>query len=141
MAMLSRFLDSFYKGNVPNKFTVGMGELIRKARLEAKMSQAELAQKAHFRQAAISQIEAGKREVTATDLLYLSYSLNKPIIYFFPQWLKLEKSEEGDLTPLEKELLLVSRKLDSDDDLRRLIAIARGLVNYGENQPFEDLEE
>lgn len=126
--MLSRFLDSFYKGDVPNKFTVGMGELIKKARLEAKMSQAELAEEAHFRQAAISQIEAGKREVTAADLLYLSYSLNKPIIYFFPQWLKLEKSEEGDLTPLEKELLLHVRKLE-DDDKRRLIVQARALVD------------
>ncbi len=136
--MLSRFLDSFYKGDVPNKFTVGMGELIRKARLEAKMSQAELAEEAHFRQASISQIEAGKREVTAADLLYLSYSLNKPIIYFFPHWLKLEKSAEGDLNPLEKELLLIARKLDSDGDLRRLIAMARGLIHFSENQPYND---
>ena len=46
--MLSRFLDSFYKGEVPNKFTVAMGKLIRKARLEAKMSQAELAEASPF---------------------------------------------------------------------------------------------
>jgi transcriptional regulator with XRE-family HTH domain len=127
--MLSDFLDRLtVKGDVPNKFTIGMGELIRQARLEAKMSQAELAEKAYFRQAAISQVETGKREVSSTDLLYLSFALNKPIIYFFPKWLMLEKTDEKDLDPLEKELLLHIRQLE-DDDLRRLIAQARALVD------------
>jgi transcriptional regulator with XRE-family HTH domain len=127
--MLSDFLDKLtVKGDVPNKFTEGMGELIRQARQEAKMSQAELAEKAYFRQASISQIETGKREVSSTDLLYLSYALNKPITYFFPKWLMVEKSDEEGLNPLEKELLLHVRQLD-DDDLRRLIAQARALVD------------
>jgi transcriptional regulator with XRE-family HTH domain len=52
--------------------------------VKAKMSQAKLAEKARFRQAAVSQIETGKREITATDLLYFSYSLNKPVTYFSP---------------------------------------------------------
>lgn len=47
--MFSSFLDSLYKGDVPNRFTKGMGELIRKARTEANMSQAELAEKERFR--------------------------------------------------------------------------------------------
>ena len=129
--MLSSFLDSFHKGDVPNNFTRGMGELIRKARTEAKMSQAELAEKAYFRQAAISQIEAGKREVSSSDLLYLSYALNKPITYFFPEELLWQKEEEQSLTPLEQELLMHIRHLD-DADLRRLIAQARALVELAE---------
>ena len=85
------------------------GELIRKLRVEVKMSQAELAEKAYFRQAAIPQVETGKREVGSTDLQNLSYALNNPITYFSPKWLTLEKSNEDDLTILEKELLLQLR--------------------------------
>jgi transcriptional regulator with XRE-family HTH domain len=129
--MLSSFLDSFYKGDVPNNFTIGMGELIRKARTEAKISQAELAEKAHFRQAAISLIEAGKREVSSTDLLMLSYALNKPIIYFFPNKYVQQKEDEQSLSPLEQELLMQVRHLE-DGDLRRLIAQARALVELTE---------
>jgi transcriptional regulator with XRE-family HTH domain len=115
-----------------------MGELIRKARLESSMSQADLAEKAHFRQAAISQIETGKREVSSVELLYLSHALNKPITYFFPEWCMVEKSDDESLSPLEKELLLQVNRLDDDEDLRRLIALARGLVNFAENKPFDD---
>jgi transcriptional regulator with XRE-family HTH domain len=127
--MLSDFLDRLQgkKGDVPNSFTFAMGELIRQARIEAKLSQAELAQKAYFRQAAISQIETGKREVSSSDLLYLSYVLNKPITYFFPRGIMWQKEDEQSLTPLEQELLMQVRHLD-DDDLRRLIAQARALV-------------
>jgi transcriptional regulator with XRE-family HTH domain len=129
--MLSHFLDSFYKGDVPNQVTIAMGVLVKQYRIEAKMSQAELAKEAHFRQAAISQIEAGKREITSTDLLYFSYALNKPIIYFFPQKLIWQKEEEQSLTPLEQELLMHVRHLD-DSDIRRLIAQARALVELAE---------
>jgi len=120
---------SFDKEIDPNSFTNAMGELIKLARIEAKMSQAELAQKSHFRQAAISQIESGKREVSASEITYLSYALNKPITYFFPKRLLWEKEGEQNLSPLEKELLMHIRCLD-DDDLRRLIAQARALVNF-----------
>lgn len=131
--MWSSFLDSLYQGDVPNSFTIGMGEQIRKARIEAKMSQSELAQKAHFRQAAISQIETGKREVSSTDLIMLSYALNKPIIYFFPQILIREKGDEKSLPPLEQELLIQVRRLD-DNDLRRLIVQARALAELADER-------
>ncbi len=69
--------------------------------------------------------------MSATDLLYLSYTLNKPITYFFPKWLMIEKNDEENLAPLEKELLLHVRRLE-DDDLRRFIAQARALVELSE---------
>lgn len=131
--MFDKILDLFQSGSIPNKFTIFMGEQIRKARLEAKMSQAELAEKAHFRQAAISQIESGKREVSSSELIYLSFSLNKPISYFFPiKYLNLVvEGENSQLTILEQELLIQARRLNNED-LRKLIAQAKALADLSE---------
>ncbi len=120
-----------FKDELPNKFSVAMGELIRKARIEAKMSQAELAERAYFRQAAISQIETGKRDVTASEVVYLSYALNKPITYFYPTHLLEIKIEDNELSILEQELLMQAKRLDPDD-LKRLIAQARALADLSE---------
>ena len=115
------------KRNLPNKFTIALGELIRKARIEANMSQKDLAWRAYFNQASISQIETGKRSVTAEEIVYLSIALNKPISYFFSgvQTLQINSC---DLTILEEELLFEARKLEIND-LRRIIAQIRSLID------------
>jgi transcriptional regulator with XRE-family HTH domain len=116
-----------FKDELPNKFSIALGELIRQARNEAKISQSDLAEKAYFRQAAISQIETGKRDVTASEIVYLAYALNKPVTYFYPSW-TIEKVEDKELSELEKELIIQVRKL-TRDDLIRLIAQARAIAN------------
>jgi transcriptional regulator with XRE-family HTH domain len=128
--MLQKILDSIYdeSPNIPNKYTSALGNRIRKARLEAKMSQTELAEKAYLRQSSISKIEAGTRSVLSEEILYLSYALDKPINYFFPKEFTHELSE-NELTQLEKELLMQARKL-SRDDLRKLIAQARAIAEF-----------
>lgn len=109
-----------------------MGERIRKARLETKMSQSDLADLAYFRQASISQIEAGKRAVSASEVLYLSIALNKPIVYFYPLELFNIQFDVGqELSFLEQELLMQTRRL-AYDDLRKLIAQARALADYAD---------
>jgi transcriptional regulator with XRE-family HTH domain len=109
-----------------------MGEWFRQARIEAKTSQAELAKKAYLRQAAISQIETGKRDVTASEVVYLSYALNKPITYFYPTHLFDILIENDELSILEQELLMQAKRLDADD-LRRLVAQARALADLLDN--------
>jgi transcriptional regulator with XRE-family HTH domain len=128
--MLEKFLDRLKDEGpyLPNKFTIALGKRIRDARLESKMSQAELAEKAYFRQSSISKIEAGTRSVAAEEILYLSYALDKPIIYFYPIEFSYELSED-ELTVLEKELLMQARKL-SRDDFRKLIAQARAIAEF-----------
>jgi transcriptional regulator with XRE-family HTH domain len=112
--------------STPNNFTNAMGKLIRKARKEAGLSQVELAKKAYFRQASISDIENGKREVSASELVYFSLVLNKPIMYFFPDQYK-GKIIEGELSSGEQELLSIAHQIDMDD-LQRLIAQAKALL-------------
>ncbi len=76
--MLEKFLDRLKDEGpyLPNKFTIALGKRIRDARNEAKMSQAELANRAYFRQSSISKIEAGTRAVSAEEILYLCFALN-----------------------------------------------------------------
>jgi transcriptional regulator with XRE-family HTH domain len=114
------------RGYMPNKFTIGMGKLIRHAREENGLSQAELAKQVYRRQASVSDIENGKMQPDAETLLYLSLVLNKPVSYFFPgpygERVRLEN-----IDPLEQELLMQAHRLD-DEDLKRLIAQARALA-------------
>ena len=115
------------KSEIPNKFTIAMGELIRKARLDAKLTQGELAEKAYMRQATVSDIENGKREASTSDLVYISAALQKPIGYFYPRHSKF--IDDGNrLNDLEQELLIHARKL-SDDDLRKIIAQVKALAD------------
>jgi len=82
--MFSNPFEEFrgHKNSIPNSFTITLGELIRKVRLEANMTQAELAKSAYLSQTAISQIEQGKRDVSAYEILYFSVALGKPILFF-----------------------------------------------------------
>ncbi|HCC78496.1 MAG: hypothetical protein A2X25_09265 [Chloroflexi bacterium GWB2_49_20] len=130
--MIEKFLDLLRDEGpfLPNRYTIALGKRIREARLESNMSQAKLAEKAYFKQSSISKIEAGTRSVAAEEILYLSYALDKPIIYFFPKEFVYELSE-NELSLLEKELLIQVRHL-SKEDMRRLIAQARALVDLSD---------
>jgi transcriptional regulator with XRE-family HTH domain len=103
-----------YKDSIPNKFTIALGELIRKARLETNFTQAELAERASFSQTAVSQIEQGKRDVSAAEILYFSATLDKRIIYFFQPFVDIN-NEEIKISPLENELVNQAKKLSMED--------------------------
>lgn len=126
------FLEELFgkKVEIPNKFTVAMGKLIRDARMEAKLTQGELAEKAYMRQATVSDFENGKREAASSEVVYLSFALEKPISYFYPIFSKYN-DEAGRLTELEQELLIHARKL-TDDDLRKIIAQVKALADLAE---------
>lgn len=69
----------------PNDFTIGMGLLIREAREDKGLSQADLAKTLNRRQGTISDIENGKSEIGILTLVQFAVELNKPISYFFPK--------------------------------------------------------
>ncbi len=117
----------FQSDDLPNKLSVQLGELIRKGRTEAKLSQSELAEYAYFSQAAISQIEQGKRSVSVEEIVYLSVALNKPILYFF-SFDFIPHIDQSNLTIQEQELIELTKNL-SRDDMKRIIAQVRALTN------------
>jgi transcriptional regulator with XRE-family HTH domain len=128
--MRPKWLDLLYNEEpiLPNKFTIALGELIRKARIDAKISQAELAERAHLKQSSISKIETGVRPVSTEELLYLSDGLDKPISYFFPKEFTEELGSD-EANELEEELLIQARRLRLED-LRKLIAQTKAIAEY-----------
>jgi len=103
--MLEKLLDIFAPDDpVPNKFTIYMGEKIRNARIEAGISQQDLARKIYKRQAALSDYENGKAIVNSDTLGMLAIILNKPLEYFYPKY-AYQRLQPEDLSPLEDELI------------------------------------
>ena len=122
MKLLDSFLEKLAAGDMPNKFTLKMGELIRGAREEAGFSQRELAERIYRRQAALSDMENGKMEPNASTLVYLAFNLNKPITYFFPKPYNTDINQE-ELSELEKEIIIYIKKLNKGDQTRILAQI------------------
>ena len=81
------------KQSAPNKFTVEMGKKVRSAREEAGLLQGELARMVGRRQATISDIEHGKKEMGLSTLVLIAAALEKPIPYFFPASLSADLNE------------------------------------------------
>jgi transcriptional regulator with XRE-family HTH domain len=128
-------LDYHYLGK-PNDFTRDMGELVKRARIEAGISQDELAKRILTRQATVSDWENGKVEVSSNDLIYLSHALGKPITYFFPEW-SLNKLNFETMSLDIQNLLLYAQKL-SKEDLRKLLVQVKALAELSEtNKPNE----
>lgn len=95
----------------PNEFTIGMGELIKKAREEKGMSQSELATSLKRRQGTISEIENGKSEIGILTLIQFAIVLKKPISYFLPE--SLLRNELVDVkTPFEHKMLEIASFLE-----------------------------
>ena len=100
------------------KFTIAMGKKIRLAREEYGLSQADLAEKIFRRRATVSEIETGKSELGTITLSRISYVLEKPITYFFPDF-AIRKMNREELSSIAQELLLIFESLD-DDALKSL---------------------
>lgn len=106
------------KEPIPNKFTIGLGELARTARKEAGLSQAELANLVYRRRSTISDLENGKSKVGITTLSLISVALDKPITYFLPDTIRA-RLKPDDLDTKELELIMQFRKI-ADEQLRHL---------------------
>ncbi len=97
----------------PNKHTKAMGELIRKAREDAGLTQEELAEKIGRKRLAVSEMENGKVEISAWTIPMLASRLQKPISYFFPVYVRYEITPEK-LTIQEQEVLIQFREIEKD---------------------------
>lgn len=124
--MWNAIYDRFeQQGRMPNRFSEGIGKLIREAREQAGMSQADLAKKVYKRRPSLSDIENGKMYPDIETMYYLCLVLKKPLTYFVPE--KYRRQIDIDkLSISESELLLVFRRLEDDKQriaLKQLFAL------------------
>jgi transcriptional regulator with XRE-family HTH domain len=94
-----------------------ISEKIKEIRNKRGMSQSELAQVMYKTGKAVSDIERGRVHVDLFDLSLIAKALDKPISSFFPPF--LTEGSEDDLSPDERELLLLYRKI-WDEKLREI---------------------
>ena len=128
------------KNPIPNKFTIAMGKLIQEARIEADISQEELARKVYRRRETISMIENGKSEVGTLTLALIAYALKKPPIYFFPEAVKRDLTQES-LDELEQELLIHFRRIWDDDYQKVAINQVKALADLDTKEYLKEERE
>lgn len=85
-----------------------IAQRIRAARLQRNLTQQEIAERFNKTSAAISDIERGKTQITASDLLIFSELLVKPIEYFFGE--SIGDQDIEDIVALMRRLPPESRK-------------------------------
>ena len=110
-----------------NEFNLEIGQKIRDTRLAQNLSQAKLAELARMRQAAISDIETGKREISLREMINICVVLKKPLTSFIVslvdhEWITDDFSE-GELT-----LIKLIRQM-TPDDCGRILNISRSFIN------------
>jgi len=121
----------------PNKYTRAMGGLIRKAREDAGLTQAQLAEKIHRNRLAVSKMENGKVDISAWTIPLLASSLDKPISYFFPAYVQKEITSEQ-LPQQEQELLIHFRNIWPKHLREVAINLIKVIENFDSMKMIED---
>lgn len=85
-----------------------IAQRIRAARTQRELTQQDLAEKFAKTSAAISDIERGKTQITAADLILFSELLSKPIEYFYGE--DFSDSDIEDIIALMRRLPPETRK-------------------------------
>jgi len=91
-----------------NDINFEIAQRIRAARLQRNLTQQDLAEKFNKTSATISDIERGKTQITASDLVLFSELLVKPIEYFFGE--DFSDSDIEDVIALMRKLPPETRK-------------------------------
>ena len=94
--------------NVDDSANRYIREKIRQARIEANESQDDLAKALGKSRVTISDIERGRVIIGASDLGFIAAHYDKPISYFYPDRVTINKSE---LSKLDEELLFLFNQL------------------------------
>lgn len=124
-----------------NKWNRYIREKIKEAREEADISQEELAKVLYKGRVAISDLERGRVNVDASELMLIAAYFKKPMAFFFPPYPTI--GVKGGLTPLEQELVMEFRRLP---DTQQYIAVEyvrqqRKIVEIALSRNMDDMPE
>ena len=98
------------------------------------MTQEELAKATILKKSVVHQMETEKVEINAWSIPCLAVPLKKPLNYFYPKSDLSYDIKEGELSDLEKELIIYFRELESDLLRETLFKFAKIMRNYGTSQ-------
>ncbi len=105
-----------------NDLRLSIGERLRTARTAAGLSQGQVAKLLGVHRPTISEIEAGRRRVSAEELSQFA-----EIYGVGTDWILAERDSDSD--PSDDKILLAARQLSrmKDDDLNRLMKLVQML--------------
>lgn len=121
--------DLLNREEIPNKFTLDMGQLIKEAREDKRMSQAELAETIYKRRASLSEMENGKMIPDIVSLLLMAHHLDKPLMYFIPSFAR-NVPTPNELSEGEGELLIQFRRIQREAQRRLAIRQVRSIADF-----------
>ena len=115
-------------------------ERIREAREQRGRTQDELAKELERSRVAVSDMERGKAQVNASDLVIIASYLEKPIAYFYPSI--VVGPTGADLSAKEQELVWMFRRLQHDAlenvALSQITALAESAVQSDLKAQWEE---
>jgi len=91
---------------------------VKEARIQREASQVDIAQVLEKTGSAVSDIERGRVQVSASDLSLIAAYLEKPISYFYPP--PNRGAEQSDLSSEEQELVHFYRQIGSNAAMQKL---------------------
>lgn len=121
----------------PNAFTLALGARVKTARQAAEITQTELAHQAFVHRNTISNMEAGKVEVSVSTLVMVARVLGRPLSYFIPVDVPDHQTDDD----LESSVGQRSRYSDEDSmpvQERGLVLVETGDQAESEANPAMD---
>jgi len=98
-----------------DKWNRFISERIKKAREEMGMSQEELAKAIYKNRVTISDYERGRTAISASDLQHIAHTLQRPVTFFYPDFVKIRGAKMEELDEREKELIQVFRRIGNEE--------------------------
>lgn len=94
-----------FRKNEPSKWNQLIGKRIREARESENKTQKELAEVIYKKQESVSDIERGRTEISAFELVGIAIALGKKITYFFQDFPRVLETKPEDLSHEQEDLL------------------------------------
>ncbi len=113
-----------------DEFDKNLGKLVRLARSEAKLSQADLADILDVSFQQVQKYENGLNRISASKIAKLSKSLDKPISYFFEE---IDDYQDIPLKDRQLQLMIGLYKELSADQKQSLVKFLRGIIEHQED--------
>lgn len=102
-----------------DKWNSDIGRRIKDEREKAGLTQEELAEKIYKTRVVVSDMERGRTQISAVDLMDIAYNLEKPIRVFYPVYVPTA----DDLEDYEAEIVHYLRKIGDHARARKVAGL------------------